>query len=190
MEEYGHYIDLQKEQLELIRAQREAINELMDSQIENYTKIGNQLEHNRKLVQLIYGESAASQIKRISELQVENAETQLNQAHSINLESQEYLQTQEQALTNAKAQVEEFERAGDTESDLYKQAYNAMLEAEKNRDEAAQKQLERAEQEQEALDNYVDTINNDLVGAINVALETLNNGLTESGKGLAYAQQQ
>ena len=141
-------------------------------------------------MQLVYGESAASKIEKISKAQVDNAEAQLNYAHQLNKESAEYLATQDLALKNAKDQVDELAAAGDTESSLYQQAYNAMLEAEKNRDEAAQKSIERAEAEQEALDNYVDTINNDLVNAIDVALETLNNGLTESGKGLDYAREQ
>lgn len=187
---YTQLMDYENQQLELIRNQNELINTTVDDIIDKYDKIGEQIEHDKKYLQLVYGEGAASKLNKLYDLQVKNRRKQLEALKTARDESQANLEAQEALLEPIKAQLKSLEEQGLTETDLYKQTRSHYYDLEQAREDAFNRTQELTDQLKSNLETSIDEINEKMLNAIDTAIEALNNGLTESGFGLDFAKRQ
>ena len=77
MESLFDLIDLQDELYENIIEEMDIVQEKFDDQIESYEAITDMIEHDMKLIQLLYGEDSYGELAQYYEMQQKNYEKQL-----------------------------------------------------------------------------------------------------------------
>ena len=134
-EEMNNAMDAWVEMQEQILAAEEKLAEQVEERQEQYEAIGEQLEYQKEVTELIYGEQAYAILD-----QIYNAQEQNNQA--MIQEQRMQIEQLQAALANLRAQ-------GDTESELYKQMEDRLREAQSNLQDLITNSLEVIREEYE-----------------------------------------
>ena len=134
-EEMNNAMDAWVEMQEQILAAEEKLAEQVEERQEQYEAIGEQLEYQKEVTELIYGEQAYAILD-----QIYNAQEQNNQA--MIQEQRMQIEQLQAALANLRAQ-------GDTESELYKQMEDRLRDAQSNLQDLITNSLEVIREEYE-----------------------------------------
>lgn len=121
MESLSNLIDLQDELYENIIEEMDIVQEKFDDQIESYEAITDMIEHDMKLIQLLYGEDSYGELAQYYELQQKNYEKQLE----FQQQQKDFWYAQMQA---AEQGSEAWETARDNWSNAVSE-FNSLLES-------------------------------------------------------------
>lgn len=121
MESLSNLIDLQDELYENIIEEMDIVQEKFDDQIESYEAITDMIEHDMKLIQLLYGEDSYGELAQYYEMQQKNYEKQLE----FQQQQKDFWYAQMQA---AEQGSEAWETARDNWSNAVSE-FNSLLES-------------------------------------------------------------
>ena len=121
MESLSNLIDLQDELYENIIEEMDIVQEKFDDQIESYEAITDMIEHDMKLIQLLYGEDSYGELAQYYEMQQKNFEKQLE----FQQQQKDFWYAQMQA---AEQGSEAWETARDNWSNAVSE-FNSLLES-------------------------------------------------------------
>lgn len=134
-EEMNNAMDAWVEMQEQILAAEEKLAEQVEERQEQYEAIGEQLEYQKEITELIYGEQAYAILD-----QIYNAQEQNNQA---------MIQEQRMQIEQLQAALDNLRAQGDTESELYKQMEDRLRDAQSNLQDLITNSLEVIREEYE-----------------------------------------
>ena len=121
MESLSNLVDLQDELYENIIEEIDIVQEKFDDQIESYEAITDMIEHDMKLIQLLYGEDSYGELAQYYEMQQKNYEKQLE----FQQQQKDFWYAQMQA---AEQGSEAWETARDNWSNAVSE-FNSLLES-------------------------------------------------------------
>lgn len=121
MESLSDLVDLQDELYENIIEEMDIVQEKFDDQIESYEAITDMIEHDMKLIQLLYGEDSYGELAQYYEMQQKNYEKQLE----FQQQQKDFWYAQMQA---AEQGSEAWETARDNWSNAVSE-FNSLLES-------------------------------------------------------------
>lgn len=183
---YTEAIEYQKELHQLYLDMLDQAKEKLDAQKEDYEQITNLLEHDKKLVELTYGEKAYAILDKYYKLQKQNNKEELQ----VLANQEKYYKAR---LEDAQAEMNAAKAALDAENltaDEYEQRNSKYLETVEKFEKTKEHWTEAVEASNSMLETSIGKAQESLENTLNLINQALAQGLTGKTGGLEYAEEE
>ena len=181
-EAVGYQKELHQDYLDML----DQAKEKLDEQIDNYDQITDLLEHDKRLVELTYGEKAYAILEKYYKLQKQNNKDELTTLKAQQDFYRRRLDSAQAEMIAAKEALKE----ENLSSDEYEKRNSKYLETVEKFNKTKEQWEEAVSRSNEALEKSIEDAQTQLENTINLINQTMAQNLTGKNGGLEYAEEE